>query len=170
MDRGSVEAEVEVETDTDARIQTDDVVARDDDARSRGRLAGLRQRVPSPRLPRPRRSLFSPAAFGTALLLGAAAMLLGTLVPLPASRFVLLFVATFAYGVVGDTARYAECAVAGAAAGAVGFLLSIVLGGALLPVLGGYGAEIAGVGVGAGALAALAGHYFGRDLRAGWVD
>jgi hypothetical protein len=168
MDSGSVEAEVE--TDTDTRTQTDEVVAHDGDVRSRGRLAGLRQRVPSPRLPRSRRSLFSPAAFGTALLLGAAAMLLGTLVPLPASRFVLLFVATFAYGAVGDTARYAECVVAGAAAGTVGFLLSVALGGALLPVLGGFGAEIAGIGVGAGALAALAGHYFGRDLRAGWVD
>ena len=173
MDRGSVEAEaeteVDVEADADVRTGTDRAVARDDTG-STGRLAGLRRRVPSPSLPRPRLSVFSPAAFGTALLLGVAAMLLGTVVPLPGSRFVLLFFTTFAYGVVGDAARYAECAVAGAAAGAVGFLLSVVLGGALLPVLAGYGAEIAGVGVSAGALVALAGHYFGRDLRAGWVD
>jgi hypothetical protein len=165
MDRGSVEVDVEVGRDDETEAE----------AESAGRLAGLRGRVPSPSLPRPRRprlsvSIFSPAAFGTALVLGVAAMLLGTLVPLPGARFLLLFLATFAYGAVGDAARYAECATAGAAAAGVGFLLSVVLGGALLPVLAGYGPEIAGVGVTAGALVSLAGHYFGRDLRAGWVD
>jgi hypothetical protein len=167
MDRGSVEVDVDVEVGRDDETEAE--------AESAGRLAGLRGRVPSPSLPRPRRprlsvSIFSPAAFGTALVLGVAAMLLGTLVPLPGARFLLLFLATFAYGAVGDAARYAECATAGAAAAGVGFLLSVVLGGALLPVLAGYGPEIAGVGVTAGALVSLAGHYFGRDLRAGWVD
>ena len=140
-----------------------------------GRGARLRARLPSPSLPRPRLrrprlGLFSPAAFATALLLGVAAMLLGTFVPLPGSRFVLLFLATFAYGAVSETARHAECAAAGAVAAGVGFLLSVVLGGALVPVLAGYGPEIAGVGVTAGAAVGFAGHYFGRDLRAGWVD
>lgn len=162
MDRGAVE----VETDRDDEANASD-------AEQTGRLAGVRGRLPSPSLPRPRRprlSVFSPAAFATALLLGVAAMLLGTFVPVPGARFGLLFLATFAYGAVSGTARYAECAVGGAVAAGTGFLLSVVLGGALVPVLAGYGPEIAGVGVTAGALVAVAGHYFGRDLRAGWVD
>jgi hypothetical protein len=168
MDRGTVEVDVETEVGPD---RDDDAEA--DAAESSGRLAGVRERIPSPSLPRPRRprlDLFSPPAFATAAVLGVLAMLLGTFVPLPGARFALLFLATFVYGAVSGTARYVECTAGGAVAAGVGFLLSVALGGALVPVLAGYGPEIAGVGVTAGALVALAGHYFGRDLRAGWVD
>lgn len=170
MDRGTVEVDVETEVDRDHGDAEDETV----DERS-GRLAGVRGRIPSPSLPRPRRprlsvSVFSPAAFATAAGLGIAAMLLGTFVPIPGSRFLLLFLVTFVYGAVSGTARYVECTAAGAVAAGVGFLLSVALGGALVPVIAGYGPEIAGVGVTAGALVAAAGHYFGRDLRAGWVD
>jgi hypothetical protein len=168
MDRGTVEVDVETEAGPDRDEDAEDA------AGSSGRLAGVRGRLPSPSIPRPRLrrprlGVFSPSAFATAAVLGVAAMLLGTLVPLPGSRFLLLFLATFAYGTVSGTARYVECAAAGAVAAGVGFLLAVALGGALVPVLAGYGPEIAGVGVTAGALVSLAGHYFGRDLRAGWV-
>jgi hypothetical protein len=169
MDRGAVEVETEADPSSDEGATGE---AADEPS---GRLAGARERLPSPSLPRPRLrrprlDLFAPSAFATALALGVGAMLLGTLVPLPGSRFLLLFLATFAYGAFSGTARYVECAAAGAVAAGVGFLLSVVLGGALVPVLAGYGPEIAGVGVTAGAAVALGGHYFGRDLRAGWVD
>jgi hypothetical protein len=159
MDRGTVEVERERERDPEAEPEPD---------RSRGRLAGLRSRLPSrPRpLARVGRSL-SLRAFVAALVLAVGAMVAGTVVPLPGARFLLLFLATFGYGAVAGSPRYVECGVAGALAAGLGFVLSVVLGGALLPVLAGYGAELAGVGVTGGALVALAGHYLGRDLRDG---
>ncbi|MFB6169216.1 MAG: hypothetical protein ABEJ43_10285 [Haloferacaceae archaeon] len=167
MDRNSAGTEVEVDVDVGVDPSRDDR-ADDEAAESSGRLAGVRGRLPS--LSRPWSTLFSPSAFATALLLGVGAMILGTVVPLPGARFGLLVLVTFAYGGLSATRRYAECAAAGAVAAGAGFLLSVALGGALVPVVAGYGPEIAGVSVGAGALAALVGHYFGRDLRAGWVD
>jgi hypothetical protein len=130
--------------------------------------SGLRARLPRPSIPQ--FGLFSLRVFLAALLLGLGAMAVGTLVPLPGARFVLLFLAMFVYGVVGPAARYLECGAAGAVAAGAGFVLAVLFDGALFPVLAGYGPELAGVGVTAGATVALAGHYFGRDLRAGWVD
>jgi hypothetical protein len=166
MDRGTVEVEREREDDREREREVSD---RDE---SRGRLAGLRSRLPSPSLSRPRPlsrlgGSLSLRAFALALAVGVAAMVAGTVVPLPGARFLLLFAGTFGYGALAARSRYVECAVAGALAAGLGFVLSVVLGGALLPVLAGYGAELAGVGVTAGALVALAGHYFGRDLRGG---
>ncbi len=136
----------------------------DEDDPSGGRLAGLRPRVPRPGVP------FSPRALAVALALGVAAMVGGTFVPVPGARFGLLFAGTFLYGAASAASRYAECALAGLLAAGLGFVLSVVLGGALLPVLAGYGVELAGVGVTTGGLVALVGHYFGRDLRAGWTS
>jgi len=148
MDR-TVEAERERERDPDPE---------GDDARSPGLLARLTPTVP-----------LSLRAFVVALALGVAAMAGGTFVPFPGARFGLLFAGTFGYGVAASASRYVECALAGSLAAGLGFVLSVVLGGTLLPVLAGYGVELAGVGVTTGGLVALAGHYFGRDLRAGWT-
>jgi hypothetical protein len=129
-----------------------------DDERSRGLLGRLTPDVP-----------LSARAFVVALALGVAAMVGGTFVPVPGTRFGLLFAGTFGYGVAASASRYVECALAGALAAGLGVVLSVVVGGALIPVLAGYGVELAGVGVTTGGLVALAGHYFGRDLRAGWT-
>ncbi|ESS05209.1 MAG: hypothetical protein A07HB70_02249 [uncultured archaeon A07HB70] len=155
MDR-TVEVEREREREPDTREGEDEPSA--------GRLAGLRPSVPRPGLP------LSFRALAVALALGVAAMVGGTFAPVPGARFGLLFAGTFLYGVTSAASRYVECALAGLLAAGLGFVLSVVLGGALLPVLTGYGVELAGVGVTTGGLVALVGHYFGRDLRAGWTS
>ena len=168
MDRGTVERERPTETDPDP--ETERGLETEAGATTNGD-GWLRSRLPS--RPRPLARLgraFSIRAFAVVLGLAAAAVVGGTFVPLPGSRFVLLFAATFGVGALDRSSRYAECASAGAFAGGLGVVSSVVFGGALLPVVAGYGAEVAGLGVAASTLVALAGHYFGRDLRAGWVD
>lgn len=127
--------------------------------------------------------LFSLRAFLFALALSTAGIFLGgfasTLLPLPvpflgiAGRFVGLFAAAFAVGLVAAERRYLEAGSAGAVAAAFSFLLA-ALGSVFvrwLPVatdgLSRYGTTVAGVGAGSGLLVALAGYYFGRDLRDG---
>lgn len=105
-------------------------------------------------------------AFGVAL----AGTVLGGFVPLLGSlgSLVGLFLAAFALGLFGNRRRYVAVGVAGAGvAGAVTVLGA--LGPLLLPVVADYGVAIAGVGAGAGLLVSLVGHYFGRDLRAGFT-
>lgn len=122
--------------------------------------------------------LFSPRDFAVALLLSfvgvVAGGMFGGVIPLPlvgsVGGLVGLFVVAFAIGLVRSRRQYLEVGVAGALAATATFLLS-TLSSAFLPVgvsvLQDYGVTIAGVGVGAGLLVALVGHYFGRDLRAG---
>jgi hypothetical protein len=131
--------------------------------RRRGRLAGARRRVGG---------LFAPRAFLLALALVSAGLLVGGSVPLlgAVGRLVGVAVGAFALGLVGARRRYLEVAVAGGLAAGLAFVLG-VLTSALFPigvsVLQDYGVTLAGVGAGSGALAALVGHYLGRDLRAG---
>ena len=81
-----------------------------------------------------------------------------------------VFLAAFLLGVVFSGRRYAELGVAGAAAGA-GTAVASVLGVGFLPIgidyLQQWGLALLAVGGGLGLAVALAGHYFGRDLRAG---
>lgn len=116
--------------------------------------------------------LFDVRAFLVALALVSAGLFVGGAVPLfgAVGRLVGVAVATFALGLAGSRRRYLEVAVAGALAAGVGFVLG-VLTSALFPVgvsvLRDHGVALAGVGSGGGALTAVVGYYFGRDLRAG---
>ncbi len=118
--------------------------------------------------------LFSLRVFLLALALSVVAVVVGGFVPLVGfvGRLVGLFVVAFAIGVVGSTRHYAEVGLAAALASGMGFVVG-TLTSAFFPfavrLLSEYGVAIAGVGAGVGALAALVGHYFGRDLRDGFA-
>ncbi|MFB6165178.1 MAG: hypothetical protein ABEJ31_08470 [Haloarculaceae archaeon] len=125
------------------------------------RLGGLRERLGSPVS-----GLFSLWAFATALVLTVAGLFVaGAVIPLlPSAITGLLGVAAagFLLGAASDRRRYLEVGLAGTAVAAVAALLHHLV----LTMLG-VGAPLVVVGAGGGALAALAGHYLGRDLRAG---
>lgn len=150
-------------TDVDS-LQTEDAVEESTDRSRRG--GRLSRFVPSGG------RLFSPRTFLAALVLSVGAILLGGAVPVLGlvGRFVGLFLVAFLVGLVSEQRRYLEVGLAAALASAMGFVFG-VLTSALFPVglsvLRDYGIGIAGVGAGAGLLVAVAGHYFGRDLRAG---
>jgi hypothetical protein len=116
----------------------------------------------------PSLDVFSVRTFVAALGLAVVGLVLGGLVPVVGvvGRFVGLFVAAFVVGLVGTRRAYLEVALAGTLAAGGGFLLS-ALGTVLVPLVVDYGVEIAGVGAATGLLVSVAGHYFGRDLRAG---
>lgn len=111
--------------------------------------------------------LFSLRGFLLALGLSAAGLFVSGFVPLlPETVAALLgvFAGTFALGLVGSRRRYAESAAAGGAVVAVATLLNFLV----LSLISGVGPSAVGVASGgAGVLAGLLGHYFGRDLRAG---
>ncbi|ELZ62175.1 MULTISPECIES: hypothetical protein [Halorubrum] len=116
---------------------------------------------------------FSGKAFALALLAVAVGVFAGSLIPLIGGAIGTaggVFVAAFLFGLVASTRRYVETGVAGAAAGAVSAVTS-VLGVGFLPIgidyLSQWGLPLVAVGGGVGLLLALLGHYFGRDLRAG---
>jgi len=116
--------------------------------------------------------VFSVKTFALALVASLVAMFLGGSIPIigVVGRFVGLFAVAFAVGLASSRRRYLEVGLAAALASALGFVFG-VLSSALLPVglsvLQDYGVGLAGVGAGSGLLVALAGHYFGRDLRDG---
>ncbi|WP_318568942.1 hypothetical protein [Salinigranum marinum] len=116
--------------------------------------------------------LFSPRTFLIALVLSVGAVVVGGSIPLLGfvGRLVGLFAVAFLVGVVGSDRHYLEVGLAGALASGLGFVVS-TLTSAFFPfavrLLSEYGIAIAGVGAGVGALAALVGHYVGRDLRDG---
>lgn len=110
------------------------------------------------------KQVFSPRHFFAALALSAVGLLATrTFVPLPASGLLGVFVATFLFGLVVEERRYAEAAVAGGLTAGSSFFFGFVV----LAFLGGLGVAPALVGAGLGAIVALAGTYFGRDLRHG---
>lgn len=128
---------------------------------STGRAArfGIRGRV---------RGLFALRPFLLALALSTVGLVVGGSVPVVGvvGRFVGIAVAGFVLALVGPTRRYAEAGLAGALVAGLGFVLSALVT-PLFPVVAEYGVRIAGVGTTAGLVAALLGHYLGRDLRAG---
>jgi hypothetical protein len=135
---------------TDATTSAETTTDTDTDAAT----GGIRGRVDD---------AFSVTSF--AIQLGGAlagAFLLGGALPLgPLSAVVGILAALFGLGLLSTGPRYAEAGLSGALVGVVttvltSITLSVVSGG-LVPVAGGV----------AGGLAALVGHYFGRDLRDG---
>jgi hypothetical protein len=124
-----------------------------------------RSRVAS-RIKSPFAGLFSFRGFLLALVLSVVGMLLAGVVPLlPGSVAALLgvFLAGFVLGLVRERRAYLEVALAGAGTAAVATLLDYLL----IATLGGFGVPLAAVTGGAGLLAGVGGHYFGRDLRDG---
>ena len=114
------------------------------------------------------RRLFSPRAFLIALALSVVGLVAGGAIPVVGylGRFLGIALAAFALAFLAGGRRYAEAGLAGALASGLGFVLG-TLNSALFPVVADYGLQIAGVGTTAGLLAALLGHYLGRDLKAG---
>lgn len=109
--------------------------------------------------------LLSAALIAVGVVGGGAIPIVGTLGSLGG-----LFVATFVVGLIASERRYLETAVAGGLIIGVSFALSLLSTG-VLPVgmrfFREYGLAFGGLGVGIGALLAVVGHYFGRDLRDG---
>jgi len=114
------------------------------------------------------RRLFAPRVFLLALVCSVVGLVAGGAVPIVGSfgRFVGIAVAGFALAFLTSGRRYVEAGLAGALTAGLGFVLG-TLNSALFPVIADYGLRIAGVGTTAGLIAALVGHYLGRDLRAG---
>ncbi|MGQ4555128.1 hypothetical protein [Halobellus sp. GM3] len=135
------------------------------DAGEATRRGSLRGALPS-------KPTFSIRSFLLVLALSVVGVVAGGSIPLVGSvgQFVGLFVVAFGVGAVGSRRRYLEIGLAGAVAAGLAFVLGTltsVFAPVALRILADYGIAIAGVGTGAGALASLAGYYFGRDLRDG---
>jgi hypothetical protein len=114
------------------------------------------------------RRLFAPRTFLLAIVLSVVGLVAGGAVPVVGylGRFFGIALAAFTLAFLVSGRRYVEAGLAGALAAGLGFVLG-TLNSALFPVVADYGLQIAGVGTTAGLLAALLGHYLGRDLRAG---
>ncbi|WP_049987243.1 hypothetical protein [Halobellus rufus] len=141
--------------------------ARDRDSGDGGLLRRLRPSFPSALRPS-----FSVRSFLVVLALSVVGVVAGGAIPLVGAlgQFLGLFAAAFAIGAVGSRSRYLEVGLAGAVAAGLAFVLGTltsVFTPLAVGVLADYGVAIAGVGTGTGLLAALLGHYFGRDLRDG---
>jgi hypothetical protein len=130
-----------------------------DDSRGRSPAGRVRTRVRDGV-----RSVATARGLAVALaVVAAGALLAGQVLPAGVVGDLLgVLLGAFLYGIVSGTRRYVEVAVAG-----------VVVGG-LAGLLGTPGFSLASLGVptavfggGAGALAAVAGHYLGRDLRNG---
>ncbi|MFD1633130.1 hypothetical protein ACOZ4L_12315 [Haloplanus ruber] len=135
--------------------RTDDA----DTEASTGRLAGLRRRFGG---------VFALRPFLLAVVLSLVGLVAGGSIPVlgAVGRFVGIALAGFVLAFVVASRRYVEAGLAGALTAGVGFVMS-AFSTALLPVVADYGIQVAGIGTTAGLIAALLGHYFGRDLRAG---
>ncbi|MFB6093288.1 MAG: hypothetical protein ABEK02_09795 [Haloquadratum sp.] len=111
-------------------------------------------------------------SFLLVLALSLSGVVAGGSIPIVGSigRFAGLFLVAFAVGAVGSRSRYLEVGLAGAIAAGAAFVLGAltsVFAPVAVSLLADHGVAIAGVGIGSGFLVAVAGHYFGRDLRAG---
>jgi hypothetical protein len=136
-----------------------DIASDDADDSSTGGRFGLGRRF---------RRLFAPRVFLLAIGLSVVGLVVGGAVPVVGylGRFAGIALAGFVLAFLVAGRRYVEAGLAGALAAGLGFVLA-TLNSALFPVIADYGVRIAGIGTTAGLLAALLGHYFGRDLRAG---
>lgn len=112
------------------------------------------------------RRYFEPKSAGISAVLVLAGALVGGIVPIPLigsfTKLLGVFGAAFLHGVTASDSRYAETLVAG---GVVGLALAVLTNPIL--ALSGVGVPIVAVSTGLVVLAALVGHYFGRDLRDG---
>lgn len=108
--------------------------------------------------------VLSSRGLGVALALTLAFSVLFSLIPFVGllGNLLGIGVAGFAYGVGSDNSRYLELLLAGAAVGGGSALL-----GNLLVITFGSMTGLLGLGLLGGGLAAVLGHYFGRDFRDG---
>lgn len=147
--------------DAGLRADLDDTNDTDTSAES-GDSAGLRTKLGR---------VFSPRAFLGALLLSVAGFTLGQSVPIFGQLplvgqflgFLGVFLAGFVLGLSAKRRRYLEGALGGATAAGLAFVANALLFTFVTDV----GLQFAAVGAGIGALTALVGVYFGRDLRNG---
>jgi hypothetical protein len=156
--------------DDEPTVETDTGSAPASDTDSPGLAGRLGAAVRAPfdaatsRLRSPFEGLFSLRAFLLLLVTSVAGMMLAGMVLPFGSVGGLLGIAAVAFGagLVSERSRYVEAAAGGALASGVSWLL-----GNLVLTAVGPGVPLVAVGVGFGVLAALLGHYFGRDLRSG---
>lgn len=150
----------------------DDSVSADPDTAVASRLRGrLGSAVTAP-ISRPLSAirgridrLFSVRSFGTALLASiAAAIGVGFAIPFIGALGALagIFAVGVGFGLVSERRQYLEVGLAGAATAALGAMTEF-----LVVALAGREDLVVLFGVGSGLLAALLGHYVGRDLRSG---
>jgi hypothetical protein len=139
--------------------EADESHATRETATDRDRERGLRGRVRSRAA-----ALFSVRTFLLALALATVAVVAGNAVPLVGAVGGVLGVAGagFVLGVAGVRA-YPEVAAAGLLSVGAATLLDFLL------VAFVAGSAVVAVGAGAGTMAAVVGHYLGRDLRAGFT-
>lgn len=142
-------------SERDSQIQREFEVGVDDPARPTEDTAESQSRLDS---------LVSPTAVLLAVVLSIVGTVLVGSVPLLgfAGELLGVAIAGFCYGLVTDTRRYLELALAGALVGGGTSLVSN-----LVLTLLGAGIPLVAVGVLGGAAAGVVGHYFGRDLRDG---
>lgn len=111
--------------------------------------------------------LFSLRSFGVALGLTAVGLFLVSLIPIvssiPGTGFIGVFAAAFALGAISSERSYLETGVAGAVVSSVSVFFNYLV----LSIAGSFGIELALIGCAIGAVVALLGYYFGRDLRKG---
>lgn len=172
QDDETVDPDLDVDGDVSGSLDDTTDGATDTES-SGGRLAGIRSGVGRrlPGVPTPSRPRFSPRRFGVAVGLFAVGIFVGGLVPLvgAVTQYAGLFAAAFLLG-LADRAGYLEAAPAGAVAAGASVLLGTLTTGTFVlgvDLLQRYGIAITGVGVSVGLLLAVAGLYFGRDLRNG---
>jgi hypothetical protein len=84
-------------------------------------------------------------------------------VPLPGAGLLGVVLGAFLLGLVSSKRRYLFLLLSGGLAAG----LNTLFGSLTLAFLAGLAAPLAALGAGGGVVAALLGHYFGRDLRAG---
>lgn len=116
--------------------------------------------------------LFAPKAFLGILIASFAGAVLGGSIPVVGlfGRFLGLLAVGFAVGLLSGRRRYLEVGIAGAVVSAFLLVLSTMFSlfaPFAIDLVARYGLAIAGAGAGAGFLASIVGHYFGRDLRDG---
>lgn len=134
---------------------------------STGESASSSRWRPDVGLPRVGGRLFDGRGFVLAFLAAAAGLVAGSLVPLlPGAGLLGVALGTFLLGAAGSRRRYVECGLAGAVVAGLSLVLTST-NLVLLAALRNLGPQLAVVGAGGGLIAALVGHYLGRDLRAG---
>ena len=160
---------MQLSRDRDGETEEDLGAVGDDDATdsSGGRLSGLRRRVGS--VFSIRGFLLALGTVGAGVVVGGA---VGGMIPFlgTVGRVVGILAATFVLGLVRSHRQYLEVGAAGAALAAV-LAVTSVFQGVFLPIgvewLQQYGLALGAICAGSGAVAALLGYYFGRDLRDG---
>jgi hypothetical protein len=109
-------------------------------------------------------TVFSVRALVVAFVAIGAGMTAGSLVPvIPYTALLGIPLGTFVHGLLDSQRRYIETAVAGGVSAGAAIVASLVP-----QLLGGLnGTRLFAIAAGIGLVLALAGHYFGRDLRSG---